>query len=162
VPNLERIVELVDTKDDGTIEFDELAQGVTPVSANRMRREPMYNLTIEQRKFYQQAWMESLAYLFGVLNSCDRELDAKREQLRIEGDRIFSDMDAYNQGYVSLQQFERWVADNCAFQVGGDNLLALQRALDRNSDYRITRDEFVASVSPAVDEEEYDDEEGKA
>ena len=53
MPNLERIVELIDTKDDGTIEFDELAQGVTPVSANRMRREPMYNLTIEQRKFYQ-------------------------------------------------------------------------------------------------------------
>ena len=79
VPNLQRVVELLDLDDDGTLDFDEIVKGVTPAAANRMRREPMYSLSVEQRKVFQQAWMESLAYVFGVIVSVDAELEHLRE-----------------------------------------------------------------------------------
>ena len=114
----------------------------------------MHNISVEQRKVYQQAWMESLAHLFSMIVAFDQELEDKRQQLQLAGERIFDSMDTYQQGFVSLGQFERWIADNCGFQVKRDDLMALQKSLDANNDYRITRDEFINSVSVVVDEED--------
>ena len=102
IHSLERVIELVDQDDDGTVDFKELSDAITPAAINSMRKEPMHGISVEQRKVYQQAWMESLAHLFSMIVAFDQELDDKRRQLRLAGERIFDSMDTYQQGFVSL------------------------------------------------------------
>ena len=128
-----------------------------PLQGQRQRGGEMYGLSEEQRKIYQQAWMESLAALFGLIVSVDEELESKRLQLQLKGDRLFDSMDVHRLGYLSLNVFANWVADNCGYLIKNEDLLGLQRSLDKNSDYRISRDEFIGSVTPPVDPEEEGD-----
>jgi len=154
IENLERIVELVDDDDDGTIDYRELAAAVTPATANRLRSAPMYGLSMEARKIFQQAWMESLAALFGLILSVDAEIEDKRQQLQLDAERIFDQIDAHRLGYLSLNVLTNWVSDNCGFNIRNEDLLSLQRSLDRNNDYRIEREEFIKSVAPFAEEQE--------
>lgn len=57
-------------------------------------------------------------------------------------------------GYVSVNTFANWVCDNCGFHISDEDLPALETALDGVSDYRITRDGFVETVSVPAEEEE--------
>ncbi len=158
IQDIQSFVHLADKDDDGVLNFAEVCDALSPAMA--IRKEPMYNLSVEQRKIYQQGWMETLAQLIDLIVYSDSVLENERQHLQLAGENIFDNMDTYKQGYVSMGQFEHWVADNCGYQVKREDLAVLQRHLDSNSDYRITRDEFINSVSPAgddEDEEEADD-----
>lgn len=81
-------------------------------------------------------------------------MEDKKQQLQLDSGRLFDQIDVHRLGYLSLNNFANWIAENCGFQVKSEDLIALQRALDRNNDYRIMREEFIESVSPPADEEE--------
>jgi len=55
----------------------------------------MYGISNEKKKIFKQAWIESLAYLFSVLISTEDERQDNRNQLKIEAESIFEDMDSY-------------------------------------------------------------------
>lgn len=122
----------------------------------------MYGLTAEQRKMYQQSWLESLASLFGLLISVDEELAGKRDQLLLDGEKIWiSIMRSRTQhtrgDYITMGTFSHWVAENCGFQVRNDDLPHLIRGFDRNHDGVITKEEFLKAVSAVGDDEEEGD-----
>merc|ERR1711990_536733 len=111
-------------------------------------------MSIEQKKVFQQAWMESLAALFGLIISSAQEIEEKRTQLQLDGERLFDSLDTYRYGYLSTNGFAHWVAQNCGYSIPEADLPGLSAALDRNNDYRITKDEVIAAVSAPQDEEE--------
>lgn len=104
--------------------------------------------------------MESLAALFGVIISSAQEIEEKRIQLQLDGERLFNSMDIYNNGYVNTNAFAAWVSQNCGYTIPDADLPALSRSLDKNSDYRISRDEFIAAVSAPQMEDEGEEGEG--
>ena len=104
--------------------------------------------------------MESLAALFGLIISSNEEIEEKRSQLQLDGDRLFDNMDAYQTGYLSCNAFSHWVSQNCGYKIPDADLLGLCGQLDANNDYRITREEFIASVSVPQQTEE-DENEGE-
>jgi len=107
--------------------------------------------------------MESLAALFGLVISSAQEIEEKRTQLQLDGERLFDSMDAYRSGYISTHGFSHWVTQNCGYSIPEADVPGLAAALDKNNDYRITRDEFVAAVGAPQDEEEEEGEgEGEA
>lgn len=114
-------------------------------------------MSVEQKKVYQQAWMESLAALFGLIISSAQEIEEKRVQLQLDGERLFDNMDVYNMGYLSSNAFAHWVSQNCGYTIPDADLPSLSTFLDKNNDYRITKQEFVEAVSAPQD----DDEEGE-
>ena len=97
--------------------------------------------------------MEQLATLFGLILQTDAELNDKRFQLQLDGQRLFEDMDRYNQGFISSGQFGNWVADNCGFHIADEDLPALEASLDGSADYRITKEGFIENVSMPEEEE---------
>lgn len=102
--------------------------------------------------------MESLAALFGLIISSNEEIEEKRSQLQLDGDRLFDAMDVYQTGYLSANAFSHWVSQNCGYNIPDADLIGLCRQLDTNNDYRITREEFIASVSvPQQTEEDEND-----
>lgn len=118
-------------------------------------------MSVEQKKVYQQGWMESLAALFGLIISSAQEIEEKRSALQLDGARLFDNMDVYNMGFLSINAFANWVSQNCGYNIPDCDLSGLSSALDKNNDYRITKDEFVASVS-APQSEQDEAEEGEA
>ena len=104
--------------------------------------------------------MESLAALFGLIISSSEEIEEKRSQLQLDGDRLFESMDLYRSGYLTANAFSHWVSQNCGYNIPDADLIGLCRQLDTNNDYRITRDEFIAAVSvPQQTEEDQENEE---
>jgi len=75
----------------------ELADAIEPKhpAYRGKRADPGYGMSIEQQKVFQQAWMESLAALFGLIISSAQEIEEKRTQLQLDGERLFDSMDAY-------------------------------------------------------------------
>ena len=81
-------------------------------------------------------------------------MNEKRNQLQLDGERLYSDMDRHNLGYISINAFANWVSDNCGFQISDEDLPGLETSLDGVNDYRITKEGFIETVSvPAEDEE---------
>ena len=81
-------------------------------------------------------------------------MNQKRDQLQLNGERIFNDMDRHNLGYISINNFANWVADNCGYQIADEDLPALETSLDGLNDYRITKDAFIETVSALPEDEE--------
>lgn len=102
---------------------------------------------MEQRNLFQRAWLEQLASLFGLLIQADADVNEKRNQLQLDGERLFADMDRYNMGFVNINNFANWVCENCGFHICDEDLPLLEKALDGVNDYRITRAGFIESVS---------------
>lgn len=50
-------------------------------------------------------------------------------------------------GYVSVNAFAHWISQNCGYNIPDADSAGLAKALDKNNDYRITREEFVGAVS---------------
>lgn len=148
--------ELVDDDDDGTIDLREWTEALTPKSGDfrSAGKGSMAHLTVEQRKIFQQAHMESLAELFNAMIAAHKEFDAKKEQLQVNGENIFAQIDNYRMGYISTVALCNWVSDVCGFQVTGHEMAGLQHRFDKRDKYRISRDAFIGTVSPVPDEEE--------
>ena len=111
-------------------------------------------MSVEQRNVNQQAWMESLAGLFGAMISGEASLEEKREKLQLDAERLFDSMDVYKQGSLSLNIFSNWIQDNCCYNLKQSELVSLQSRFDKNNDYRITKEQFVEAVSALQEEEE--------
>lgn len=82
--DLERlVVEIADDDDDGTVDLREFTALVTPrsVEFKTAGKGSMGHLTLEQRKTFQQAQMETLAWLFDAVISAEAEFAEKKEQL---------------------------------------------------------------------------------
>lgn len=161
VLQLESLVPLIEQKPgEDAVDFRTLADAIMPKhpAYRDHRADSGYNMSVEQKKVFQQAWMESLAALFGLIISSAQEIEEKRTQLQLDGERLFDSMDTYRMNYLSTNTFAHWVAQNCGYTIPDADLTGLSSALDRNNDYRITKDEFVAAVSAPQDEE---DEEGE-
>jgi len=156
VLQLGSIVPLIDWDDDDAVDLKELADAIMPKhpAYRDHRADPGYGMSVEQKKVFQQAWMESLAALFGLIISSAQEIEEKRTQLQLDGERLFDSMDTYRMGYLSTNAFAHWVTQNCGYTIPDADLPGLSAALDRNNDYRVTKDEFVAAVSAPQDEEE--------
>ena len=56
---------------------------------------------MEQKKVFEQAQMETLAWLFDAIIAADAEMEEKREQLQLDGDHLFDSIDHYKMGYLS-------------------------------------------------------------
>ena len=100
--------------------------------------------------------MEQLAETFGIMVQADTDISAKRNQLQLDGERIYSDMDVHNMGFISINSFANWICDNCGFHINDDDLPGLETVLDGSNDYRITREGFIETVSVPPDDEEGD------
>ena len=158
--DVERLVELVDTDDDGTIDFREWEAAVHPMRPCRGAGPASPNLSIEQRNLFQRAWLEQLASVFSLMLQADAEGNDKRNQLQLDGERLYSDMDNRNMGYISVHNFAAWVADNCGYQILDDDLPGLEQSLDGGNYYRITKAGFIEAVSVPNDDDEEEEEEG--
>ena len=87
----------------------------------------------------------------------DSELNTKRQQLRIDGARLFDEIDHRNLGFISINNFANWVCENCGFHIADEDLPLLEKALDGVNDYRITREGFMDTVCVPQDPEEDDE-----
>ena len=152
--DVERLVELVDTDSDGTIDFREWESALRPIRPIRGAGPASPHLSIEQRNLFQRAWLEQLASVFSLMIQADAEVNDKRNQLQLDGERLYSDMDNRNTGYITVHNFAAWVAENCGFQILEDDLPGLEQSLDGGNYYRITKEGFVDAVSVPNDEEE--------
>ena len=107
----------------------EFSKGITPRRADlREQRPDVYGnqaLSFEQRRLYQQAWVETLAHLLCSLIDAEDALEEKRENLQLDADRLFELMDDYNMGYLSTNVFARWVKANCGYSIRDDELSGL-------------------------------------
>jgi len=164
VLQLGSIVPLIDQTGDDKVIIRELVDAIEPKhpAYRGKRADPGYGMSIEQKKVFQQAWMESLAALFGLVISSAQEIEEKRIQLQLDGERLFDSMDAYRSGHISTHGFSHWVTQNCGYSIPEADIPGLAAALDKNNDYRITRDEFVGAVGAPQDEEEEEEGEGEA
>ena len=134
-----RLIEIVDTDQDGTIELDEWIAALSPKRPCRPTEKASPYLTVEQKNLFQRAWLEQLALIFGLLIQTDIEVNEKRSQLMLDGERLFEDMDCHNMGFISINAFANWVCENCGFHICDEDLPALESALDGVNDYRITK-----------------------
>ena len=78
----------MDTTNDGTITYEEWCAALKPQKPCR-GADPSHNLTLEQRNLFQRAWMEQLAETFGIMVQADSDISAKRNQLQLDGERIY-------------------------------------------------------------------------
>lgn len=76
-----RLVELIDLDDDGTVEFDEWVSALKPKRPSRGADPCSPYLSVEQRNLFQRAWLEQLAYVFGLIIQADAEINEKRNEL---------------------------------------------------------------------------------
>ena len=90
--NVPRLIEIFDTNDDRTIAFGEWFATLKPRRAVQSV-EPISNLTMEQKTLFEKAWLDQLGEFFSTLLQADQDLNAKRNQLQLNGERLFSDMD---------------------------------------------------------------------
>ena len=161
--DVERLVELIDDDDDGTIDFREWEKAIHPMRPCRGADPGSPHLSIEQKNLFQRAWLEQLASVFSLMIQADSEVNDKRNQLQLDGERLYADMDNRNMGYISVHNFAAWVADNCGFHICDEDLPGLERSLDGGNYYRITKAAFIETVSvPNDDEEEGGDDEASA
>ena len=156
-----RLVEIVDTNGDGTITFDEWFATLKPrrtFNSKSLQEQSQYEekLTFEQQTLFQKAWLDQLAELFSILLQADTDLKAKRNQLQLNGERIFDEMDQHGRGTVSISAFQNWILDNCGFQISDQDLPDLETVLDGTSDYQISRDGFIETISVPADHVEGD------
>lgn len=156
--NLSNLIRLADSNEDGEISYSEFSRAVTPRNHEcREQNNSIYEtqrMSVEQRNVNQQAWMESLAGLFGAMISGEASLEEKREKLQLDAERLFDSMDVYKQGSLSLNIFSNWIQDNCCYNLKQSELVSLQSRFDKNNDYRITKEQFVEAVSALQEEEE--------
>lgn len=152
-----RLVELLDLNGDETVNYDEWCQALKPRRPVQGPAGGAGNLTLEQRNLFQRAWLEQLAALFGQMIQVDAEINEKRNQLQLDGERLFADMDRHNMGYISVNAFANWVCDNCGFHIDDADLPGLEKALDGQQDYRIMKQGFIETVSVPADDEEEDE-----
>ena len=134
--------------------MDEWIQALKPKRPCRGADPASPYLSIEQKNLFQRAWLEQLAATLGMIKQIDQEVNQKRDQLQLNGERIFNDMDRHNMGYISINNFANWVNENCGFTIADEDLPALETSLDGCNDYRITRDAFIETVSVPAEEEE--------
>ena len=64
--DMARLIEIVDTDNDGTIELDEWIVAIKPRRPCRGTDVANY-LSIEQKNLFQRAWLEQLASLFSLI-----------------------------------------------------------------------------------------------
>lgn len=154
------VVEIVDDDNDGTVDLREFTEAVTPKSGDYAHggKGNMAHLNVEQKKVMQQAHMESLAELFSAICDANSEFIKNREKLQLDGESIFDQIDSYKMGYISTVSLANWVNDNCGFKISPQEMPALQRRFDRHDKYRITKEAFIAALSPAPEEDEEADE----
>lgn len=152
--DVERLVELIDTGADGVIDYREWEAAVHPMRPCRGADPTSPHLSIEQRNLFQRAWLEQLASVFSLMIQADAEVNDKRNQLQLDGERLFADMDNRGMGYISVHNFAGWVADNCGFHIVDEDLPGLEQSLDGGQYYRITKEAFVEAVSVPNDNEE--------
>lgn len=138
-----RLVQLTDTDEDGDLDLNEWVAALRPKRPCARTSPVSPNLSLEQRNLFQRSWLEQLAALFGLLIQTDSELNSLRNQLMLDGKRLFKDMDRHNLGYISANNFAYWVEDNCGFCICDEDLLALETTLDGEADYRINKEAFV-------------------
>jgi len=55
----------------------------------------MAHLSLEQRKTFQQAQMETLAWLFDAIISADAEFAEKKEQLQLDAESLYDQINEY-------------------------------------------------------------------
>lgn len=159
--NLDQLCSLVktaDTNEDDKISYQEFARAITPSTHDcRDGQSNMFEtqkMSVEARNVNQQAWMESLAGLFGAIISGESALDEKKEKLQLDGEKIFDSMDAYRMGSVSTNAFMYWIQDNCCYNLKPEELRSLLSRFDKFNEHRITREAFIDAVSVYVEEEE--------
>jgi len=89
--------------DDGTVDLEEFKLAITPKSSEfkGAGQASSASLSVEQRRVFEQAQMETLAALFDAIISSDAEIEEKREQLQLDGESLFDVIDTYKMGYLS-------------------------------------------------------------
>jgi Ca2+-binding EF-hand superfamily protein len=126
--DLERlVVDIVDDDDDLTVDLREFTEAITPSASDftHAGHGAMHHLSVEQRKVFQQAHMESLAELLNEIVAAHVELDGKREQLQINTEAVFDQVDTYRMGYISAGSLANWIHDNCGFKIAPYELASL-------------------------------------
>jgi hypothetical protein len=96
--DLERlVVNIGDDDEDGTIDMREFVQLVTPRSSEYKTggKGSMGHLPLEQRKTFQQAQMETMAWLFDAMISADAEFQEKKEQLQLDAESLYDQINEY-------------------------------------------------------------------
>ena len=157
-----RLIEIIGNDEEGIIDLNQWIVALKPRRPCRGADPASPYLSVEQKKLFQRAWLEQLAALFGLLIQADVEVNNKRNQLQLDGERLFTDIDRHNMGYISINAFANWVCDNCGFHICDEDLPGLETSLDGLNDYRITKAGFVETVSVPADPEDEQEEQNAA
>lgn len=148
-----RIIVAVDDDNDGTVDMREFENACAPrCAAYKVNHSCSYN-SFESEYLSSQAIMSALGDLLLTFESSQRELEALRNELKLDAERLFEDMDEFRVGHVSANQLGRWVRNNCFFELHENDLARVQSVLAPGSDYRISKAAFVQAVSAESEEE---------
>jgi len=91
------VVNIDDEDDDGTIDLREFVSLITPRSSEFKNggKGSMAHLPLEQRKTFQQAQMETLAWLFDAMISAEMEFLEKKEELQLDAESLYDQINEY-------------------------------------------------------------------
>ena len=131
--DVSNLVDIMDKDNDGHIDLREWSAAIKSLRPCR-GSDQAYGLSVEQKNLYQRSWLEQIAALFSLLVESDREMESQRNQLALDGERLFNDMDRHNTGAVSCNQFAYWVEDNCGFHICDEDMPGLETTLDGSRD----------------------------
>eukprot|EP00351_Strombidinopsis_sp_SopsisLIS2011_P006095 CAMPEP_0116874606 /NCGR_PEP_ID=MMETSP0463-20121206/6092_1 /TAXON_ID=181622 /ORGANISM="Strombidinopsis sp, Strain SopsisLIS2011" /LENGTH=125 /DNA_ID=CAMNT_0004518467 /DNA_START=1569 /DNA_END=1946 /DNA_ORIENTATION=+ len=98
-----------------------------------------------------------MADIFNTFVENEIEYHERKTELGLKAERLFEELDEYQMGYITGFSLRRWLLVQCSFNIPEQDVRILQDRLDRNSDYMITKQEFLANVAPDGELDEDDE-----
>ena len=101
-------------------------------------------------------WIDELGKVIETAISSEIILETIRNDLQLDAEAVFDMIDTYKMGYVSSGVFTRWISDNCGYRISEDEITYILNRYDKDTDYRIKREEFISEVQPLqVNDDQY-------
>jgi len=147
-----------DSNCDGKLNFQEFSNCMLPVSkeyAALLTDRPDFYMSrgVPTSQFFNFETRNQLRQLFAALFKCERSCEALRVSLRqrpyFNIKQAFSFMDTDMDGYLNLEDFRDFLANN-GFYATERELLGIMHKCDRNNNGRITFSEFVDEFQPKL------------
>jgi Ca2+-binding EF-hand superfamily protein len=175
------IIQKFDKDGDGSLNYSEFRQMVTPLNRRYQSGEdyspyggrssknsspcslrgsssmPAVNPAFT--KYQHLSWEDDLKEIVFTISNADNLLQSERNNNQIEPEYIFKQIDKYGSGYITVREIADWLAQVCGFHLHETERELLQLRYASKSGYKITFEEFADQVAPVLKMEEEVEEE---